>query len=102
MALAGVTGGELRIKDCVADDLRMICLIFERLGLQSHFDGGDLVVPGDQKVVMGRDWGGHQIKVEHGPWPAFPADPTVIAIALATQYEGRVLTFEKYVQNRLV
>src|SRR6476620_5615834 len=32
MALAGVTGGELRIKDCVADDLRMIRLAFKRLG----------------------------------------------------------------------
>ena len=34
MALAGVTGGELRIKGCVPEDLRMICLVFERLGLQ--------------------------------------------------------------------
>ena len=27
MALAGVTGGELRIKGCVAEDLRMIRLV---------------------------------------------------------------------------
>ena len=33
MALAGVTGGELRIKDTVPGDLRMIRLVFERLGL---------------------------------------------------------------------
>ena len=32
MALAGVTGGELTIKGCVADDLRMIRLAFGRLG----------------------------------------------------------------------
>ena len=32
MALAGVTGGELRIKDIVPDDLRMIRLAFSRLG----------------------------------------------------------------------
>ena len=30
MALAGVTGGELRIKDTVPGDLRMIRLVFER------------------------------------------------------------------------
>ena len=35
MALAGVTGGELRIKDTVPGDLRMIRLVFERLGLRS-------------------------------------------------------------------
>ena len=35
MALAGVTGGELRIQGCVPEDMRMICLVFERLGLHS-------------------------------------------------------------------
>ena len=36
MALAGVTGGELRIKDTVPGDLRMIRLVFERLGLRTE------------------------------------------------------------------
>jgi UDP-N-acetylglucosamine 1-carboxyvinyltransferase len=102
MALAGVTGGELRIKDCVADDLRMIRLVFERLGLRSELDGEDCVVPGEQKLVMSRDLGGYQIKVEDGPWPAFPADLTSIAVALSTQSEGAVLIFEKMFENRLV
>jgi UDP-N-acetylglucosamine 1-carboxyvinyltransferase len=102
MALAGVTGGELRIESCVADDLRMIRLVFARLGLHSDFDGDDCVVPGDQKLVMARDHGGYQIKVEDGPWPAFPADLTSIAVALATQSEGTVLLFEKMFENRLI
>jgi UDP-N-acetylglucosamine 1-carboxyvinyltransferase len=102
MALAGVTGGELRIKDCAADDLRMIRLAFERLGLRSEFDGDDVVVPGGQKLVASRDHGGYQIKIEDGPWPAFPADLTSIAVALATQTEGSVLIFEKMFENRLV
>jgi UDP-N-acetylglucosamine 1-carboxyvinyltransferase len=102
MALAGVTGGELRIKDCAADDLRMIRLVFERLGLRSEFDGDDVLIPGDQKLVASRDHGGYQIKVEDGPWPAFPADLTSIAVALATQSEGSVLIFEKMFENRLV
>jgi UDP-N-acetylglucosamine 1-carboxyvinyltransferase len=102
MALAGVTGGELRIRGCVYDDMRMICLVFERLGLRSHFDGDDLIVPGEQKLIMSRDYGGYQIKVEDGPWPAFPADLTSIAVALATQSEGTVLIFEKMFENRLV
>src|SRR4051794_16015704 len=101
MALAGVTGGELRIKDTVPDDLRMIRLAFARLGLRSEMDGEDVVVPGDQKLVMARDLGGYQIKVEDGPWPAFPADLTSIAVALATQSEGAGLMFEKMFENRL-
>jgi UDP-N-acetylglucosamine 1-carboxyvinyltransferase len=102
MALAGVTGGELRVKETVPDDLRMIRLAFSRLGLHSELDGTDVVVPGGQKLVMSRDHGGYQIKVEDGPWPAFPADLTSIAVAIATQSEGSVLMFEKMFENRLV
>jgi UDP-N-acetylglucosamine 1-carboxyvinyltransferase len=101
MALAGVTGGELRIKDCVADDLRMIRLAFKRLGLRSEMDDGDVLVPGGQKLVVERDAGDYQSKIEDGPWPAFPADLTSIAVALATQAEGSVLIFEKMFENRL-
>jgi UDP-N-acetylglucosamine 1-carboxyvinyltransferase len=101
MALAGVTGGELRIRDCVPEDMRMICLVFERLGLHSTWDGSDILVPGGQKLVVARDAGDYQSKVEDGPWPAFPADLTSIAVALATQSEGSVLIFEKMFENRL-
>jgi UDP-N-acetylglucosamine 1-carboxyvinyltransferase len=102
MALAGVTGGELRIPNCVPDHLRMIRLVFNRLGLRSELDGDDVVVPGEQRLVVERDAGGYQSKVEDGPWPAFPADLTSIALALATQSEGTVLIFEKMFENRLV
>ena len=101
MALAGVTGGELRIKDVVADDLRMIRLVFARLGLDSELDGDDMVVVGGQRLVMQRDLGEYKSKVQDGPWPAFPADLTSIAIALATQSEGSVLIHEWMFENRL-
>jgi UDP-N-acetylglucosamine 1-carboxyvinyltransferase len=102
MALAGVTGGELRIRDTDPDDLRMIRLVFRRLGLHSELDGGDVIVPGGQKLVAERDVGEYKCKVQDGPWPAFPADLTSIAIALATQCEGSVLIHEWMFENRLV
>jgi UDP-N-acetylglucosamine 1-carboxyvinyltransferase len=101
MALAGVTGGELTIKDVIAEDLRMIRLVFRRLGLESEVRGADLFVPGNQKLVIHNDAGGYQPKVEDGPWPAFPADLTSIALALATQSEGSVIIHEKMFENRL-
>jgi UDP-N-acetylglucosamine 1-carboxyvinyltransferase len=101
MALAGVTGGELVVKDTVPEDLRMIRLVFERLGLRSELSGRDVIVPGGQKLVIRNDAGGYQPKVEDGPWPAFPADLTSIALALATQSEGSVLIHEKMFENRL-
>ena len=101
MALAGVTGGELRIDGCVAEDLRMIRMVFRRLGLDSWMEDGTCFVPGEQTLRVERDAGDYQSKVEDGPWPAFPADLTSIAVALATQSEGSVLIFEKMFENRL-
>jgi UDP-N-acetylglucosamine 1-carboxyvinyltransferase len=101
MALAGVTGGELTIRGCVAEDLRMIRLAFQRLGLRSEMRDGDCFVPGGQELRVERDAGDYQSKIEDGPWPAFPADLTSIAVALATQADGSVLIFEKMFENRL-
>ena len=51
---------------------------------------------------MIRDDLGDQIpKIEDGPWPAFPADLTSIALAVATQARGTILIFEKMFENRL-
>jgi UDP-N-acetylglucosamine 1-carboxyvinyltransferase len=102
MALAGVTGGELRIKDTVPDDLRMIRLVFERLGLRSELHGSDVLVPGGQKLVVQADVGEYKSKIQDGPWPAFPADLTSIAIALASQAEGSILIHEWMFENRLI
>jgi UDP-N-acetylglucosamine 1-carboxyvinyltransferase len=102
IALAGVTGGELRITDVIPDDLRMIRLVFERIGLLTHLDGADIVVPGEQTLVVARDLGEYKSKVQDGPWPAFPADLTSIAVALATQCAGSILIHEWMFENRLI
>ncbi len=101
MVLAGVTGGELVVKDVVPEDLRMIRLVFERLGLHSELLDADVIVPGGQQLVINNDAGDYMPKVESGPWPAFPADLTSIAIALATQSDGSVIIHEKMFENRL-
>jgi UDP-N-acetylglucosamine 1-carboxyvinyltransferase len=102
MALAGVTGGELRIKDTNIQDLRMIRIVFDQLGLESELDGNDIIVPGRQRLVVKSDVGDYKRKVMDGPWPAFPADLTSIAVALATQARGSVLIHEWMFESRLV
>ncbi|HEY1508278.1 MAG TPA: UDP-N-acetylglucosamine 1-carboxyvinyltransferase [Solirubrobacteraceae bacterium] len=101
MALAGVTGGELIVRDTVPEDLRMVRLVFDRLGLRSEVRGADVIVPGNQELVIRNDQGDYMPKVEDGPWPAFPADLTSIALALASQAEGSVIIHEKMFENRL-
>jgi UDP-N-acetylglucosamine 1-carboxyvinyltransferase len=101
MALAAATGGELRIRDVEPGDLLMVRRQFRRLGLTSEIDGADMIVPPEQKLRIRADVGDAIPKIEDGPWPAFPADLTSIALALATQADGEVLIFEKMFENRL-
>jgi UDP-N-acetylglucosamine 1-carboxyvinyltransferase len=101
MALAAATGGELRVRETEPADLMMIRRQFRRLGLDSRAEGDELVVPPEQRLEIESDLGDAIPKVEDGPWPAFPADLTSIALALATQAHGSILIFEKMFENRL-
>jgi UDP-N-acetylglucosamine 1-carboxyvinyltransferase len=101
MALAAATGGELRIRDVEPMDLLMVRRQFRRLGLNSEIEGGDMLVPPGQHLQVQSDLGDAIPKIEDGPWPAFPADLTSIALALATQADGEILIFEKMFENRL-
>jgi UDP-N-acetylglucosamine 1-carboxyvinyltransferase len=101
MALAAATGGEVRIRDAGPADLVMVRRQFRRLGLDSTVEGEDVIVPSGQSLSVKPDVGGAIPKIEDGPWPAFPADLTSIALALATQADGEVLIFEKMFENRL-
>jgi UDP-N-acetylglucosamine 1-carboxyvinyltransferase len=101
MALAAATGGELRVRDAQPADLVMVRRQFRRLGLQAVVEGEDIIVPPEQNLRVQTDIGGAIPKIEDGPWPAFPADLTSIALALATQAEGTIMIFEKMFENRL-
>ncbi len=101
VALAAATGGELRIRDADPADLVAIFRAFERLGLKCLVEGNDVVVPPEQDLAVRDDLGDAIPKIDDGPWPAFPADLTSIALALATQARGTVLIFEKMFENRL-
>jgi UDP-N-acetylglucosamine 1-carboxyvinyltransferase len=101
MALAAATGGELRICAVEPRDLMMVRRQFRRLGFESTIEDGGVVVPPEQRLKIRSDVGDAIPKIEDGPWPAFPADLTSIALALATQAEGEILIFEKMFENRL-
>ena len=61
-----------------------------RLGIASQIDEGDdvLVPAGAGRCAVSDDLGDAIPKIDDGPWPAFPADLTSIAVAVATQARG--------------
>jgi UDP-N-acetylglucosamine 1-carboxyvinyltransferase len=101
IGLAAVTGGDLWIDDAAPDDLVPILPQLERLGVHVEVEGSSVHVPPGQELVILDDLGDQIPKIEDGPWPAFPADLTSIALAVATQARGTILIFEKMFENRL-
>jgi UDP-N-acetylglucosamine 1-carboxyvinyltransferase len=101
IGLAAVTGGDVTVDDVVIEDLVPILPVFSRLGIEVELGETSVHVPPGQRLKVEDDLGDQIPKIEDGPWPAFPADLTSIALAVATQAEGTVLIFEKMFENRL-
>ena len=101
IGMAAVTDGDLTIEGIVPDDLWPIVPVFRRLGIELELGDDYVHVPPGQELVIKDDLGGAIPKVEDGPWPAFPADLTSIAVVVATQSRGTVLIFEKMFESRL-
>ncbi len=101
MGLAAVTGSEITILDAPISHLDATLLGFRRLGLHCTKDGSSLVVHGNRDLAVENDAFGHIPKIDDGPWPAFPADLTSIALVAATQCRGTVLVHEKMFESRM-
>jgi UDP-N-acetylglucosamine 1-carboxyvinyltransferase len=101
IGLAAVTGGDVTVEGVDTDDLAPILPVFERLGIKVELGDSRVRIPPGQELVIEDDVGDQIPKIEDGPWPAFPADLTSIALAVATQANGTVLIFEKMFENRL-
>ncbi len=100
--LAAMTRGEVLVQNVRPDELRMIRVVLERLGIETEIrDHDSLFVPGDQRPWIRPDYHGHIPTIYDAPWPAFPTDLMSVAISVATQCNGTVLFFEKMFEGRM-
>jgi len=101
IALAAATGGELLIEGAAPQHLRMIEMVFQRLGVRFEARGSDVFVPAEQSLQIVPDAGGAVPKISNAPWPGFPSDLVSIVVTLASQAEGEVLVHDKMFESRL-
>jgi UDP-N-acetylglucosamine 1-carboxyvinyltransferase len=101
IGMAAVTGGDITIEGIAPDDLWPVLPVLRRLGIEVELGDDWVRVPPNQQLAVVDDLGGAIPKIEDGPWPAFPADLTSIAVVVATQSKGTILVFEKMFESRL-
>ena len=101
VGLAVVTGSEIVVEGAPVEHLDSTLLGFRRLGVEVTVDGDTLTVHGDRTCQVESDAFGAVPKIDDGPWPAFPADLTSIAVVTATQCTGTVLVHEKMFESRM-
>jgi UDP-N-acetylglucosamine 1-carboxyvinyltransferase len=101
IGLAAVTRGEITIVDAAPEYLQSALVGFGRLGIDVEIRGENIFIPGNQEMKVQMDLGGYIPKIDDGPWPAFPADLTSIALVTATQCDGTVLIHEKMFESRM-
>ena len=95
-----VTGGEIRIKNADPQNLGMIRLVYEKLGVIWEVDGNDIIVPANQPMKIQSALGGRIPEIKPMPWPGFPPDLMSIAVVMATQAEGSVLLHDWMYESR--
>ncbi len=101
IGLAAITGSAITIQDVEPELVDPLRVGFGRLGIQFDLRDGDLRLPAEQLLEIQSDYGDQIPSLGDGPWPAFPADLTSIALVVATQCRGTVLIHEKMFESRM-
>lgn len=81
MALAAVTGGEIRIKNAIPELFTYINYIFERFNVHVKYNKDTVIIEKGQKLEIKSN----SLSIKAQPWPGLPVDllPIFIPIALA-------------------
>lgn len=102
IAAAAMTGGEIRIKNAIPEHMRMVLMMYERLGVKVEIEGEDIIVPKDQKMEVDKDVKGNLQYIESMPWPNFPTDLLPIALVLAASCKGETFIYNKMEEQQLL
>lgn len=95
-----VTGGEVRIKDADPQNLGMVRIVYEKLGVHWLDDGNDIIIPAGQPMCIDSAVGGRVPQIKPMPWPGFPPDLMSIGVVMATQSSGSILLHDWMYESR--
>ncbi len=101
IGLAAMTKSEITISNAFEADLGIIPSVFENLGVQTKWNGSDLIVPQQDSYHIQPFIDGSILTIYDAPWPGFTPDLISIILVVATQAVGSVLIHQKMFESRL-
>ena len=101
IGMAALTQSEITIKDVSYDNLGIIPVIFQRLGIQMERQGDDIFIPEQEHYELDTFIDGSILTISDAIWPGFTPDLISIALVTAIQARGNVLIHQKMFESRL-
>lgn len=101
-AISALTDGRVTIEGTRQNDLRVIDMIYQRLGITLDIDENSVFIPRHAELVVSNREEDVDSSIETAPWPGFPSDLVAVATVAATQARGTSLIHEKLFNNRLL
>lgn len=101
IGMAAMTRSEITIKDVSWDNLGMIPLVFQKLGIKLERRGDDIFIPEQESYAIQEYIDGSILTVSDAPWPGFTPDLLSIILVISTQAKGSILVHQKMFESRL-
>ncbi len=101
IGMAVMTSSEITIKDVAYDELGVIPMNFQRMGVKIERRGDDIFIPRQEHFEIESFMDGSIMTISDAPWPGLTPDLLSIFLVLATQAKGSVLIHQKMFESRL-
>ena len=101
IGMAAMTGSELTIKNVSYENLGIIPMMFNRLGIKIELKGDDIYIPQQSHYEVQSFMDGSILNISDAPWPGVTPDLLSVMLVVATQAKGSVLIHQKMFESRL-
>lgn len=101
MGVAAMTGSNILLKDVEVNELGLMPMAFQRIGVNLSIEGNDIRI--DQRDIYTVDQfiDGSIMTIADAPWPGLSPDLISILLVVATQAVGSVIIHQKMFESRL-
>lgn len=101
IVMAAMTQSGITIKDADVAHLGMLLPTIDKLGIQYHIEGNNIVVAAQESFTLDTFIDGSILNIYDHPWPGLSPDLLSVILVLATQAKGTLLIHQKMFESRL-